>query len=159
VLVVGGGDPAPLRGLAAELGIGEAVRFCGARPSVPSFHHLFDVPVLCSRSEGLPNTVLEAMAAGRAVVATRVGAVPDAVADGVTGMLVPPADPPALAAAVGALLRDPARRRRMGAAARRRARARYAPEAALSALAALYDAPAPARAVAPAQAVAAGVAS
>ena len=144
VVVAGGGDPAPLRALAAALGIAEAVCFAGARPSAPSLHHLFDVSVLCSRSEGLPNSILEAMAAGRPVVATRVGAVPDAVTDGVTGLLVPPGDPAALAAALATLLRDPARREAMGRAGRNEARARYTPAAALEALAALYGAPAPA---------------
>jgi glycosyltransferase involved in cell wall biosynthesis len=161
VVVVGGGDPAPLQALAATLGVGEAVRFAGARPAVPSPHHLFDVSVLCSRSEGLPNSILEAMAAGRPVVATRVGAIPDAVVHGVTGLLVPPGDPAALADAIGALLDDAPLRRRMGAEGRRAARARYAPGAALAALAALYGlperAPRPAgAAAAPAPALAAG---
>ncbi|MFL5897554.1 MAG: glycosyltransferase family 4 protein [Solirubrobacterales bacterium] len=77
--------------------------------------------VLSSTSEGLPVALLEALSWGRAVVATEIGGVPDVVSDGREAVLVPPADPGALAAAVGALLADPERCRRLGEAARSRA--------------------------------------
>jgi glycosyltransferase involved in cell wall biosynthesis len=77
--------------------------------------------VLPSLSEGLPVALLEAMAWGRAIVATRVGGVPDVVDDGVEARIVPPGDPQALADAIQALMGDPAERRRLGEAARRRA--------------------------------------
>lgn len=140
VVLVGDGEcRGPLERLAAELGIRDAVVFAGRRPNEPSLHHLFDVSVLCSASEGLPNTVLEAMAAGRPVVATRVGAVPDAVLHGQTGLLVPPGDADALAGALAELLADPDRARRMGAAALTRARNEYSEQRALAALERLYD--------------------
>jgi glycosyltransferase involved in cell wall biosynthesis len=71
--------------------------------------------------DGLPNVLLEAMAAGRAVVASRVAGIPDVIEDGVNGLLVPPADPPALAAALGRLCADATLREQLGAAARRTA--------------------------------------
>ncbi len=77
--------------------------------------------VLPSLSEGLPVALLEAMAWGRAVVATRVGGVPDVVADGVEAVIVPPGDPMALADSIRRLMRDPDERRRLGHAARQRA--------------------------------------
>jgi glycosyltransferase involved in cell wall biosynthesis len=77
--------------------------------------------VLPSLSEGLPVALLEAMAWGRPIVATRVGGVPDVVTDGVEARIVPPGEPAALAAAIVALMRDPSQRLRLGQAARRRA--------------------------------------
>ncbi len=142
LVVAGGGDAEPLRALARTLGIEGMVRFAGARPPSPTMHHGFELSVLSSLSEGLPNSILEAMAAGRPVVATDVGATADAVEHGVTGLLVPPSDPARLAEAVAAVLADPARGRRMGRAGQARARARYSAAAALAALERLY---APAR--------------
>jgi glycosyltransferase involved in cell wall biosynthesis len=85
--------------------------------------------------DGLPVVVLEAMAAGKPVVASDLAGLPLAVADGATGLLVPPGDPGALAAAVGALLADPERARRLGAAGRRRVEE----ELNWSAIAAVHD--------------------
>jgi glycosyltransferase involved in cell wall biosynthesis len=81
-----------------------------------------DVFVLSSRHEGLSIALVEAMALGRPVVVTRVGGLPEVVDDGQEGLLVPPGDPAALAAGIAALLGDGDLRRRMGEAARRRAR-------------------------------------
>ncbi len=81
--------------------------------------------VLCSTSEGMPVSLMEAAACGVPVVATRVGGVAELVEDGVTGLLVPSRDPIALAGALERLLRDPARAREMGDAARRRAIERF----------------------------------
>jgi glycosyltransferase involved in cell wall biosynthesis len=77
-----------------------------------------DVFLLPSLSEGLPVALLEAMAAGKAVVATSVGGIPDAVRDGVDGVLIEPGDPDAVRAAVGRLVADRDERERLGAAAR-----------------------------------------
>jgi glycosyltransferase involved in cell wall biosynthesis len=78
-----------------------------------------DVFVLSSREEGIPNALLEAMAAGRPCVATSVGGTPEVLRDGETGWLVPPAEPEALARALEETLTRPEEARRRGAAARR----------------------------------------
>jgi glycosyltransferase involved in cell wall biosynthesis len=122
VLVVGGSggpeDPEEqrLRALARDLGLGETLIFLGNRSDVPDLLGAFDVAALCSDYEGSPLSVMEYMAAGKPVVATRVGGVPDLVRDGVTGLLVEPKDPDGLAAAMVSLLRDPARAEQMGRA-------------------------------------------
>ncbi|HWI52009.1 MAG TPA: glycosyltransferase family 4 protein [Symbiobacteriaceae bacterium] len=107
--------------LATELGIRNAVDFQGFISDVPGFLSHAGIFVLSSRSEGLGLVVVEAMAAGRPVVATRVGGVPEVVVDGETGLLVPPEDPGALAGAIRRLLADPDLAARMGEAGRRRA--------------------------------------
>lgn len=126
--VAGGGpDRARLEGLVAELGLGDAVRFLGrleADELVPALRAC-DVFVTASRDdepdvEGFGIVFLEAGACGRPVVGTFAGGIPDAIVDGETGLLVPQADPTALAGALGRLLDDPALRRRLGAAGRRR---------------------------------------
>jgi glycosyltransferase involved in cell wall biosynthesis len=133
-----GGSQAELQSLVGALGIAEHVRFAGERPSQPSAHHLFDVSVLTSRSEGLPNSILEAMAAGRPVVATDVGATADAVLPGHTGELVAVGDVTALASRLGELLRNMELRHRRGAAGRRRACEYYAAADALERLLMMY---------------------
>lgn len=133
------GSRADLERLAATLEMSDRIRFAGERPQHPSAHYLFDVSALTSISEGLPNTVLEAMAAARPVIATRVGAVPDAVAHGTTGFIIPPRDPDALAGALRTLLGNPGLRRELGEAGRRRARDLYSEQVAIGALLALYD--------------------
>jgi glycosyltransferase involved in cell wall biosynthesis len=98
-----------------------------------------DVVALASRfGEGCPNAVLEAMAAGKPVVATRAGGTPEVVVDGETGFLVPPEDPKALRSALETLAADPALRRRMGEAGRARARDAYGTERMVRAYEALY---------------------
>ncbi|OGP61745.1 MAG: hypothetical protein A2V67_10320 [Deltaproteobacteria bacterium RBG_13_61_14] len=120
-LIVGEGPALPaLRALASDLGLVQDVIFTGLRRDVPNILAAADLLVLASRWEGMPNVVLEAFAAGRAVVATRVGAVEEMVQDGETGILVPAEDPPALARAIGSLLADPPGRARLAAAGRAR---------------------------------------
>jgi glycosyltransferase involved in cell wall biosynthesis len=103
-----------LRALARERGLEQVVTLLGLRRDVPDLLAAFDVAVNCSAFEGSPLAVMEYMAGGKAVVATRVGGVPDLVEDGVTGLLVEPGDPHALAEAVARLLRDPALRAELG---------------------------------------------
>jgi glycosyltransferase involved in cell wall biosynthesis len=122
------GDGPEARDVAAEiraLALESEVELCGARPDVGAVLARSDVFVLASRSEGGPISILEAMAAGLPVVASDVGGVREQVADGLTGMLVPPGDPDALAAALERLLADPELRRRLGAAGLERARERF----------------------------------
>jgi len=120
-LIVGEGPALPaLRALASDLGLVQDVIFTGLRRDVPDILAALDLLVLASRWEGMPNVVLEAFAAGKAVVATRVGAVEEIVQDGETGILVPAEDPHALAQAIGRLLADPPGRARLAAAGRAR---------------------------------------
>lgn len=97
-----------------------------------------DVLALPSENEGQPMVVLEAMSRGLAVVATRVGGIPELVAEGREGLLVEPHEPAALAAALAEVLGDPARRRELGEAAARRARAEFAADAVAARIDALY---------------------
>jgi glycosyltransferase involved in cell wall biosynthesis len=105
----------------ARLGLDGAVELLGTRADVAELLGAADVFVLSSDSEGMPMSVLEAMAAGLPVVATAVGGVPELVREAETGVLVPPRDTEALAAALGALVADGELRERLGEAARRRA--------------------------------------
>ncbi|CAA9346325.1 MAG: hypothetical protein AVDCRST_MAG89-2886 [uncultured Gemmatimonadetes bacterium] len=108
-----------LRALRAELGLQERVEFLGYRPDAARLLHAADAYVLSSQSEGAPNALMEAMLAGRAVVATSVGGVPELVRDGENGLIVPPRDPDALARGMLRVARAPAEERaRMGEAAR-----------------------------------------
>jgi glycosyltransferase involved in cell wall biosynthesis len=105
---------------------------------VPALLGAADLFVLPSRREGLPIALLEAMEAGLAIVATPVGGIPEALAHGEAGVLVPAGDARALADALAALARDPARRRALSEAARARAHARYSRSAGLAALGTLW---------------------
>jgi glycosyltransferase involved in cell wall biosynthesis len=141
VLLVGDGpQEASLRALAEEVGLADRVCFAGHRPNRPNPHGLFDVSVLASDHEGFPNTLVEAMAAARPVVASNVGGVPDAVRDEETGLLVPPGDPAALAAALERVLADPAWAARLGARGREIAATHFRTTVATSRLVALYAA-------------------
>ena len=126
--IVGGGPELPaLVRRARRLGLGESVRFLGTRPDAEVQRELLDADLFClpSRQEGFGIVLLEAMAAGTPIVATTAGAIPEVAPDGEVALLVPPGDPGALAIALIELLDDPARRRRLAEAGRRRVR-RYA---------------------------------
>lgn len=117
LLIAGDGAlRAPLEAQAARLGLADRVRFLGARLDAAELIVACDVFVLSSEREGLSITLLEAMRAARPTVATRIGGNGEAIEDGVTGLLVPAHDAPALADALNALLADPARARAMGEA-------------------------------------------
>jgi glycosyltransferase involved in cell wall biosynthesis len=138
-LEAGGGYAQRLREQAVELGVEQRVVFAGPRDDVPGLLAGCDVFCLPSFEEGLPLTVLEAMAQGRPVVAAAVGGTPEAVADGETGLLVPPGDVDALAEALRSLLADPDRARRFGEAGRVRVRERFSAAEASRRVLDLYD--------------------
>jgi glycosyltransferase involved in cell wall biosynthesis len=109
VVVGDGPERASLQRLCGELNLDDRVRFAGAVPVSTALYRRFDLVVLPSRSEGLPNVLLEALAAGVRVVATSVGAVPEVLSGSGAGVLAPPGDPAALAAGMAAALdADPA---------------------------------------------------
>jgi len=118
--------------------LGDRVRFTGWVRSLPKLYAALDLVVLTSLNEGTPFSLIEAAAAGRPVVATDVGGVADAVADGETGFLVPSGDPRALAAAISRLLGDRSLSRRMGEAGRRRAAMAFSPAVMADRVAELY---------------------
>jgi glycosyltransferase involved in cell wall biosynthesis len=134
-----GGILPRLQSLARELDLGERVIPLGERRDVPRLLAAADVAVQPSHREGFPNAILEAMSAGRPVVATAVGGNPEALRDGIDGFLVPPRDPPALAAAIDRLLSSPELRRRMGESARRRVEAEFSMERMVQRVAAWYE--------------------
>jgi glycosyltransferase involved in cell wall biosynthesis len=139
-LLVGDGPlRPPMEAKARELSLSETVTFTGIRRDVAEILALLDIFVLPSLWEGLPVAVLEAMAAGLPVVATRVGGVPEVVIDGVTGLLVPPRNPDALSEAILRLLQDPDLRHRMGQAGRERVRERFSLEQMIRKTEALYE--------------------
>jgi glycosyltransferase involved in cell wall biosynthesis len=119
--VVGDGeDEEKLRALAARLGLAGRIDFLGYRADVREIMHAGDMLALASTLETQPFVLPEAMASRLPIVATRIYGVPEIVADGETGLLVPPAEVEPLAEALGRLLGDPELRRRMGEAGRRR---------------------------------------
>jgi len=120
VLAGDGPERACLEAQADRLGIGDRVIFLGHRNDVADLLASCDLFVLPSLYEGLPLSLLEAMAAGKPVVATSVGGTPEAVLDGETGFLVPPRDPAPLVGAIHRLLADACLRRKMGLAGRLR---------------------------------------
>jgi glycosyltransferase involved in cell wall biosynthesis len=109
-----------LRAQAAALGLGDTVQFAGYREDLDEFLGCFDLFVHPASAEGLGIAVLKASAAGLAVVACNAGGLPEAVADGETGLLVPPDDADALQQAIRTLLDDEPLRNRLGAAGRKR---------------------------------------
>lgn len=118
-LVIGDGPRrAELEALAQSLGLAGAVHFLGTRADIPDLLGLVDVLVLSSHMEANPVSILEGLACGKPVVATRVGSVPESVIDGKTGHLVPPGDADALAARVLELFCHPAIAGQMGRAGR-----------------------------------------
>jgi glycosyltransferase involved in cell wall biosynthesis len=110
-----------LKQFAAEHGLGNRVHFLGHRSDVPDILAGADVWVMPSLSEGLPLALLEAMFAGKAIVASAVGGIPEVITTERDGLLVPASDPPALAAALARLLTNPDLRATLGQAAKRRA--------------------------------------
>lgn len=139
VLLVGEGpEEEDLKAEARRLGLADRVAFVGERTDVLTLLTLSDMSVLPSLQEGFSNTVIESMAAGRAVVATAVGGNPEAIEDGVTGLLVSPGDPAALASAIERLLVDPDLRTRLGEAAQRLVAEKFSIESMMAQMTDMY---------------------
>jgi glycosyltransferase involved in cell wall biosynthesis len=120
VIAGDGGLRAALEAQAASLGITSQVRFTGFRHDILALMQQFEVFVFSSVMEGLGTAILDAMALRKPVVATRAGGIPEVVQDGVTGLLVPPREPEALAKALLSVLRQPEQSRAFGEAGRKR---------------------------------------
>ena len=126
LLLVGDGpDRDSLERYAHELGVARRCLFLGYQEDVARWYDAIDVLLLPSVNEGTPVSVIEALAAERPAVATRVGGIPDVIRDGVDGFLVDSADPGELAARLAELAQDPPHRAAMGAAGRVRMLERY----------------------------------
>lgn len=139
-MVLGDGPLRPaLEGRIAELGLGDVVRLVGFQPSVWPALAAADVVCMPSHSEGMPNALLEAMAVGRAVVATRVGGIPEAIVDEVNGLLVEPGRPDFLAERVLRCLGEPILAARLAATARQTVTERFLARGAAERYAALYQ--------------------
>jgi len=139
VLAGGGPERASLEVLAADLGVAERVHFLGWVDDLARFFGGVDLFALTSLNEGTPVAAIEAMAAGRPVVATAVGGVPDVVEHGSTGLLTPAGDVEAFASALVRLAEDQALREAMGTAGRARARERYSHHRLVSDIETLYE--------------------
>jgi glycosyltransferase involved in cell wall biosynthesis len=124
--------------LATRLGIGSRVLFTGLRSDVPALLASTTVSVMPSLNEALSNVLLESMAAGAPTVATRVGGTPEAMVDEVTGLLVPPGDSRAMAAAIARLLSEPDLAATLGRAARRTVEERFSIDRMVEATEQLY---------------------
>jgi glycosyltransferase involved in cell wall biosynthesis len=128
-IIAGRGDLEDyLRDLAQEMGVADHVHVLGPRKDVPALMHAIDVFVMPSIWEGFGLVLLEAMAAGRPIVASRVATIPEVVADGETGLLVPASDPLALAEALAELADQPEKAARLGEAGRERLRRQFSLE-------------------------------
>jgi glycosyltransferase involved in cell wall biosynthesis len=138
-VVAGEGPERPgLEAEVARLGLTDRFELAGTVPDIPGFLGSLDVAVLSSRAEGMPNALLEYMAAARAVVATAVGGAVELIEDGTHGVLVEPERPDLIARGVSRLLHQPSFAARLGAAARHRVRKRYSREAMVAAYEAFY---------------------
>lgn len=139
VLVGDGELRVDLENRCRDLGLQAQVHFPGWREDVPDILALGDLFVLPSLAEHFGRVIIEAMAMGKAIVATNAGGVPEIVVHGETGLLVPPGQPKALAEAVVRLLEDPARAGRLGVAGRRRAKDTFSLSQHVGAVEALYS--------------------
>ena len=141
VVVVGGGElREDLAALASALGVGDSVRLLGERTDVLECLAAMDLFVLPSLNEGMGRALIEAMAAGRPVIATRVGGIPAIVKDRRNGLLVPPGDASSLVAAIAELIQRPAWAKGLGAAASESIGARFGVTAMVRAVEGVYDA-------------------
>lgn len=141
ILIAGEGpDRRRLAGLIADRQLQDVVTLLGSRSDVPDLIAACDVATLSSYSETTPLAIMEYMALGKPVVATRVGGIPDLIEDGVNGLLVEPHDPDALAEGIASLLRDPERARILGRRGRERQVRDFSIDAVARRVESLYDA-------------------
>jgi len=139
LVFIGDGPAAPdLRHQVHEVGLTDQVHFLGERRDIPRLLRALDVFVLPSHQEGLGLAIIEAMAAGLPVVATRVGGIPDVVIEGETGLLVEPGNPAELAEAIIQLLTNPHIQRQMGIKGRQRVESYFTAQRSAANLTALY---------------------
>ena len=139
LLIGDGPERVKLQQMVKELGLEKNVLFLGCREDVPELLACCDLSVLASESEALPNSVLETMAAGLPIVATRVGGITEVVQDGVNGVLVPPNNAEALARAISRLLRNPECAAKLGSVAQERVRRDFSFQRLISQTKQLYD--------------------
>ncbi len=142
-LVVGGGASQKkidvLRSHAESLGVTRYIVATGKRNDIPDILSLLDVFILPSLAEGLGRSLIEAMASGKPIVATRVGGIPEAVENGKNGILVPPGDSQALARAIAQLLDNPRKAQEMGRASRARAELLFDETKMIDGISSLYE--------------------
>ena len=117
-----------LTALANQLGLGDRVHFTGFRTDAAEWIRTFDFSVLSSVKEGLSNTVIESMAAGKPVIATAVGGNPEVIVEGETGFLLPTREPELFGAAIARMVADPARMRELGDASKMRVESLFSVE-------------------------------
>lgn len=127
-----------LDALCREQGIRDHVMFTGRLTTIPDVLRIFDVQVSASHQEGFSNTILEGMATGNPIVATAVGGTPEAIEDGVSGLLVPPHQPDALAQAMLTILQNPELARKFGKNARQRVEGHFSMPRMIEALETVY---------------------
>ena len=140
LLLIGDGPTRrELESLTARLGLTDRVHFAGEVISQTNLHQFFEVSALVSRSEGFPNAIVEALAAGRAVVATPVGGIPDLVEHDSTGLIVEQDNDAMLAGQLADLCRDTKLARRLGEAGRTMVREHFHEDVVMAQLSALYD--------------------
>ncbi|HLV79695.1 MAG TPA: glycosyltransferase, partial [Chthonomonadaceae bacterium] len=139
-VIVGDGEMRQeLEAQARALGLGARARFLGFRKDLPRLYADLDMVVLSSRNEGLPTSLIEAMASGCVVVSTAVGGVPDLIQEGETGYLAPPAEPGALAAAIQRALAERERWPQITQCAQESARERFHLQRLMAEIEALYE--------------------
>ncbi len=139
VIIGDGPEKSKLEQMSKNLGISNRVRFAGFLPEPEQYLSLFNLFALPSRIEAMPVALMQAMAAGKAIVAAKVGGVPELMEDGKEGLLVPAEDESALSRAISRLLREPALAMALGAKAKERAGREFGLEQMLESYLALYQ--------------------
>ncbi len=138
-LIIGDGPLSKrLRQLAKELKVGGVVKFLGQRDDIPDLLSAIDLYVITSQREGLPVSLIEAMMAGKPIVATAVGGIPEAISSGKDGILIEPARTEQMHETILKLIESPDERERLGANAKEKALRKYSPESVLAKIENLY---------------------